>query len=310
MSGGRSGCADCAPSELPDRRARLPFACAAGAGYPCGLRPLRLIPTLSRPPWGGVRLSRLGKGEGNIGESWEVWRENLVAGEGRPFGEVADFPLLVKLLDTRERLSVQVHPDAVQARAIAGAPHGKAEAWVVLEAEPGARIAYGLNRELSEDELRERAESGAIEDDLFWIEPRAGDVIDVPPGTIHAIGPGLFLYEVQEPIDLTWRLYDWGRGRPLHLAEACAVARRTPSPNPWREPVRVSEQVVRLIEGPHFVIERVTLPLTRQGWESLTLLSGAATVGEERLAPGETVMLPPGRWGVDGEGEALVARPR
>lgn len=92
MSGGRSGCADCAPSELPDRRARLPFACAAGAGYPCGLRPLRLIPTLSRPPWGGVRLSRLGKGEGNIGESWEVWRENLVAGEGRPFGEVADFP--------------------------------------------------------------------------------------------------------------------------------------------------------------------------------------------------------------------------
>lgn len=274
------------------------------------MRPLRLIPTLTRPPWGGLRLSELGKGEGAIGESWEVWRENEVAGLGRPFGEVADFPLLVKLLDTRERLSVQVHPDAVQARALAGAPHGKAEAWVVLHAEPGARIAYGVNRELTEAELHDRAQTGEIEADLAWIEPKPGDVINVPPGTIHAIGPGLLLYEVQEPIDLTWRLYDWGRGRPLHLEQACVVARRSPSPSPWQEPVRISDQVVRLLEGPLFVIERVTLPLARHGWEALTLLSGEAEVDGERLAPGQTIVLPPGQWYVGGEGEALVARAR
>ena len=286
------------------------FAIPTLPGYPARLLPLRLIPTLSRPPWGGQRLAALGKGEGKIGESWEVWRENVVQGDGRVFGEVADFPLLVKLLDTSERLSVQVHPNAVQARALAGAPHGKAEAWVVLEVEPGARIAYGLNRELSELELRERAESGEIEDDLVWIEPRPGDVIDVPPGTIHAIGPGLFLYEVQEPIDLTWRLYDWGRGRDLHLTQACAVAVRTPLPPPWREPVRVSDRVVRLIEGPHFVVERVALPLQRQGWEAITVLHGQAEAAGVAAGPGQTLVLPPGLWQLQGEGEALAARPR
>jgi mannose-6-phosphate isomerase len=277
---------------------------------PGRLRPLRLVPTLSRPPWGGLRLAALGKGEGAIGESWEVWRENSVLHDGRPFGELADFPLLVKLLDTRERLSVQVHPNAEQARLLAGAPHGKAEAWVVLAAEPGARIAYGLNRELTESELRGRAESGEIEHDLAWIEPKPGDVIDVPPGTIHAIGPGLFLYEVQEPIDLTWRLYDWGRGRTLHLTEACAVAIRSPMPPPWRQPVQVCERVQRLIEGPHFVVERVVLPLVRSGWEALTVLEGSANAEGVAAGPGETLVLPPGRWLVEGVGEALVARPR
>jgi mannose-6-phosphate isomerase len=271
--------------------------------------PLRLRPTLTRPPWGGHRLAALGKGEGAIGESWEVWRENVVEGDGRAFGEIADFPLLVKLLDTRERLSVQVHPDAVQARALAGAPHGKAEAWVVLEAEPGARIAYGLNRVLSAEELRERAQSGEIEADLAWLEPRAGDVIDVPPGTIHAIGPGLLLYEVQEPIDLTWRLYDWGRGRQLHLDEACAVAIRAPMPPPWRRGVEVGPGVTRLIESPHFVVERIRLPIRRRGWEAMTMLQGEATVAGLHAVAGQTLVLPPGEVRVDGSGEALVARP-
>ncbi len=265
---------------------------------------------MTRPPWGGLRLAALGKGEGIIGESWEVWRENVVEGDGRTFGELAEFPLLVKLLDTRERLSVQVHPNAVQARTLAGAPHGKAEAWVVLEAEPGAQIAYGLNRALSETELRERASSGEIEADLAWLEPKAGDVINVPPGTIHAIGPGLFLYEVQEPIDLTWRLYDWGRGRELHLDLACAVAIREPIPPPWQVSRHIAPGVERLIEGPHFVVERVQLPLRRFGWEALTVLEGEARVGGERASRGQTLILPPGEHAIEGEGVALVARPR
>ncbi len=273
------------------------------------LRALRLVPTLSRPPWGGLRLAALGKGEGVIGESWEVWRENEVVGLGRPLGEVVDFPLLVKLLDTRQMLSVQVHPGPVEARALAGAPHGKAEAWVVLAAEPGARIAYGLAHELSAEALAERARSGEIEADLAWITPQPGDVIDVPPGTIHAIGPGLLLYEVQEPIDLTWRLYDWGRGRELHLGPACAVALRAPLGDPFRHPVPVAPGVERLLESPHFVVERVQLPAVRHGWEALTVIEGGAVVDGAPVPVGGTVLLPPGPTPVGGAGVALSARP-
>lgn len=273
------------------------------------MRPLRQVPTLTRPPWGGSRLAALGKGEGLIGESWEVWRENRVLGADRPLGELVDFPLLVKLLDTRELLSVQVHPDAVAARELAGAPHGKAEAWVVLDAEPGARIAYGLRHPLDRATLAEHARTGAIEADLAWLHPRPGDVIDVPPGTIHAIGPGLLLYEVQEPIDLTWRLYDWGRGRELHLDRACAVARTEPAADPFRAPVPVAPGLERLLETPHFVVERLRLPAVRQGWEALTVVEGHAVVHGERLPAGQTVMVPPTPTRVEGDGVALVARP-
>ncbi|MFN7143673.1 MAG: type I phosphomannose isomerase catalytic subunit, partial [Myxococcota bacterium] len=189
-------------------------------------RPVRTAPTLARPVWGGFTLSReMGKDpdpEARIGESWEVWRDNR-ATDGRKLSEIVDFPLLVKILDVRETLSVQVHPDDEAAVRLIGAPHGKHEGWVVLRAEPGARVAYGLNREMSRDELRERALSGAIEQDLAWLPVKAGDVIDVPPGTVHAIGGGVLFYEVQQPCDLTWRLYDWGRGRELHLDHALEV---------------------------------------------------------------------------------------
>lgn len=272
--------------------------------------PLRLWPTLSRPPWGGLRLgAELGKGEGTIGESWEVWRENRVVGADARFGDLVDFPLLVKLLDTRQMLSVQVHPGDVDARLRAGSPHGKAEAWVVLDADPGSRIAYGLNRTLTEAELRDRAASGEIEGDLAWIEPRPGDVIEVPPGTIHAIGPGLLLYEVQEPIDLTWRLYDWGRGRELHLEHACAVARRDPHPSPFRAPTPIAPGVDRLIETRHFVVDRVRLPARRFGWEALTVIEGEAVVEGERFTKGGTVVVQPGETRVGGDGVVLAARP-
>ncbi len=274
------------------------------------MQPLRLWPTLSRPPWGGLRLgAELGKGEGVIGESWEVWRENRVVGADVRFGDLVDFPLLVKLLDTRQMLSVQVHPGDIDARLRAGAPHGKAEAWVVLEADPGARIAYGLNRALTEAELRAHAVSGEIEGDLAWLEPRPGDVIEVPPGTIHAIGPGLLLYEVQEPIDLTWRLYDWGRGRELHLDHACAVARLDPLPSPFRAPVPVAPGVDRLIETRNFVVDRVQLPARRFGWEALTVIDGEAQIGGERCAKGGTFVLQPGETRVEGSGVVLAARP-
>ena len=268
--------------------------------------PIRLVPTLARPIWAGDRLAReWGKDPApgaRIGESWEVWRENRLP-DGRRLGDVLDFPLLVKLLDVRETLSVQVHPDDAAARA-AGHAHGKHEAWVVLRAEPGARVAVGLRRSLSVDEIRERALSGAIEADLDWREVSVGQVIDVPPGTIHAIGGGVMLYEVQQPCDLTWRLYDWGRGRPLHLAEALGVVRGGPATDPvrtWDEPFAT----------PLFSIERVG-PGHRVNarWEALTVVEGELHVGATRLALGETALLPPGDWDLVGDGIGLIAAPR
>ncbi|MES2643214.1 MAG: type I phosphomannose isomerase catalytic subunit [Myxococcota bacterium] len=275
-------------------------------------RPVRLAPTLARPMWGGTSLAaEMGKDPdpaARIGESWEVWRANRVA-DGRRLEEVVDFPLLVKLLDVRETLSVQVHPDDAAAVRIVGAPHGKHEGWVVLRAEPGARVAYGLNRAMDTQELRKRALSGEIEADLAWLEVKAGDVIDVPPGTIHAIGGGVLFYEVQQPCDLTWRLYDWGRGRPLHLEEALEVVACAPV---------VSAAVVRplgpgreeLLDGPHFHVERLLLPQERQldVWEALTVVEGELEVAGERVGFGGTVLLPPGEWRLEGNGIVLAAR--
>ncbi len=275
-------------------------------------RPLRVSPTLSRPVWGGTTLAaEMGKDPdpaARIGESWEVWREN-VAPDGRPQSALVDFPVLIKLLDVRETLSVQVHPDDATARLVAGAPHGKHEGWVVLRAEPGARVAYGLRREMSRAELRERALSGAIEDDLAWLPVKAGDVIDVPPGTIHAIGGGVLFYEVQQPCDLTWRLYDWGRGRPLHLEQALEVVR--PGPCVSTAAVRaLAPGREELLDGRHFHVERLRLPQPRvtEAWEALTVVEGELRVDDERVGLGGTVLLPPGTWRLEGEGTVLAAR--
>lgn len=290
-----------------------PLADPPAEGAPGATRkPLRLAPTLARPMWGGTSLAaEMGKDpdpEARIGESWEVWGANRVT-DGRRLDQVVDFPLLVKLLDVRECLSVQVHPDDEAARRILGAPHGKHEGWVVLRAEPGARVAYGLNRAMDRRELRERALSGEIEADLAWLEVKVGDVIDVPPGTIHAIGAGVLFYEVQQPCDLTWRLYDWGRGRPLQLEEALEVVAYQPV---------VSTAAIRplgpgrdeLLDGPCFHVERLTLPQSRllEVWEAFTVVEGELEVGGERIGFGATVLLPPGEWRLEGQGTVLAAR--
>jgi mannose-6-phosphate isomerase len=262
--------------------------------------------------WGGTTLAReLGKDpdpEARIGESWEVWRDNR-ARDGRRLSEITDFPLLIKLLDVRERLSVQVHPDGEAARRLLGAPRGKHEGWVVLRAEPGACVAYGFNREMEREELRERALSGAIEQDLAWLPVQAGDVIDVPPGTVHAIGPGVLFYEVQEPCDITWRLYDWGRGRPLQLEQALEVVHRGPVVS--TAAVRpLGEGREELLDTPCFHVERLVLPQPRvnEAWEALTVVEGELRVGTERVRAGATIVLPPGRWELEGEGRVLAAR--
>lgn len=154
--------------------------------------------------------------------------------EGRKIGEIwfsapEAMPVLVKLLFTTERLSVQVHPDDAYARAH-GETRGKTEMWHILRAEPDATIALGPRRTVTKQQLGEAALTGEIVALLDWVSARAGDTFFVPAGTIHAIGGGLTLCEIQQLSDVTYRLFDYHRkpARPLHLDDSLAVARLEP----------------------------------------------------------------------------------
>lgn len=173
----------------------------------------------------------------------EIWFEDREPG-----------PLLVKYLFTSEKLSIQVHPSDEQARA-AGHPRGKDEAWYVLSAEPGAAIGAGFATELSADEVRAATLDGSIDELMIWHPVKPGDFFYVPAGTVHAIGAGLSLLEIQQNVDLTYRLFDYGRPRDLQIEDGLAAAR--PGPLAHR-PVRATGPLREVLaEGPKFVIERL-----------------------------------------------------
>lgn len=166
-------------------------------------------------PWGQRNLPAfVAGGDGCPEPIGEIWYSE-------PDGKAAR--LLLKLLFTSERISIQVHPDDEQARRL-GFSGGKEEAWVVLHAEPGATIGLGLTRTVSSGELRRAALDGTIEELVHWRTVSAGDFFHVPPGTIHALGGGLVVAEVQDNVDATLRLYDYGRPRELQLDEALQAA--------------------------------------------------------------------------------------
>lgn len=233
---------------------------------------------------------------------------------GEPIGEIwfegaPDAELLVKYLFTSERLSIQVHPDDGAARA-RGHARGKDEAWYVLSAEPGAVIGLGLTREVTRDTLRLAALDGSIEDLLDWRPVRAGETFYSPAGTIHAIGAGLSLIEIQQNLDLTYRLYDYGRPRELHLDEGVAVA----DPVPWTapfEPVRDGPRTI-LAAGQAFVLERWTtssdaVAALPRGSVIIPLAPGGTLDGNALEA--STVWAADGRLALGGRADLLVAYP-
>jgi mannose-6-phosphate isomerase len=142
-------------------------------------------------------------------------------------------PLLVKYIFTSEKLSIQVHPNDAYARAH-GLPGGKEECWYILDAEPDARLGVGLTQQLGGDALRAAALDGSIEQMMDWKPVKAGDFFFIPAGTVHAIGAGITLVEVQQNVDVTYRLYDYGRPRALHLDDGVAVSCARPYPLPAR----------------------------------------------------------------------------
>lgn len=176
---------------------------------------MKLAANYVEKPWGRTVLPVPFKN--HAGKIGEIWFD----------AENRDLPLLVKYLFTSEKLSIQVHPNDVEAKQ-RGARSGKEECWYILDAEPGATLGIGTKYEISAGHLRDAAMSGAIEQLIDWKPVKAGDYFYIPAGTVHAIGAGISLIEVQQNADITYRLYDYGRDRALHLDDGLAVSKARP----------------------------------------------------------------------------------
>ena len=231
-------------------------------------------------PWGRTRLPSIFSPEpgARIGEIW--------------FGSDPALPLLAKYLFTSEKLSVQVHPSDDQAEA-RGLPRGKAECWYVLDAEADAKIGLGLRLPLTGEELRDAALTGSIMDAIDWHPIRAGDFLYVPPGTIHAIGEGISLLEVQQNSDITYRLYDYGRPRQLHLDDAIAVSDVSPYPEELFQHISDGEEMV-LVDGPKFTLVHSSSDQLRDRTRWILPLEGNARCNGETASAGECLLLDPG----------------
>jgi mannose-6-phosphate isomerase len=298
------------------------------------LYPLRFKPILRHYLWGGRRLvESFGKSDGGqpiVAESWEIVDhgedQSVVAFgplAGRTLGELARelggemygdlafparFPLLFKLLDARQALSVQVHPNDAQAARLDPPDLGKTEAWVVLAADPGSAIYAGLKRGFDRAALAREVARGTTELCLHRFEPKVGDCVFIPAGTVHALGAGLVVAEIQQASDTTYRLFDWnrvgadGQPRTLHVEEALAVIDESRGPvNPQPPQPPDAKGIERLVACDKFVLERWTFAeprtLATAGRPRIVaVLSGAIRIqgdpAAKPLVAGETALIP------------------
>ena len=230
-------------------------------------------------PWGRRDLwpafDSVPEGGNPVGEIWfEV--------PGEKDGSTDGPPLLVKYLFTSDRLSVQVHPDDKAAQA-AGYPRGKSESWVVLAADPHASIGLGMKTAISRERLRESAEDGSIVELMDWKSVKKDDFYYTPSGTVHAIGPGLTVVEIQQNVDLTYRLYDYGSDRELHLDAGIPVSDPVPYVATHR-PYELAAGREILCDGPAFTIERWRGQAERAE-RSTASRSRPAAAGWSKVAP-------------------------
>jgi len=278
--------------------------------------------TVTNGPWAGQTLGELmtRHGAALMGEGWRPSRlRRRSAGEAaRSTGHSSEpyFPILVKFLFTSEKLSVQVHPDDAYALAREDGP-GKTEMWYVLRADPGAAIALGLTEALDPDQLRQAATSGEIARYLRWVPVQPGDAIFSPPGTLHSIGGGLALCEIQQNSDLTYRFHDFGRPRPLHIDQAVEVTQLAPFSGP-QHPVAFRRDGLdgeTLAVCEHFAVERLrrAVPVDYRPeparFHLLVFLEGSGKLGGEGYQPGDVYLMPAARepfsWRPGGETLAL-----
>lgn len=327
------------------------------------MHPIRLEASFHETIWGGRRLAldgwkQLFPGEVLIGEAWETEISTIaqnVPYTGKTLGELVEeygaallgeqavavfgrrFPLLAKFIDANAKLSVQVHPDDEYAAEHEGGKLGKTECWYILDAAPGSTIVHGFTNTTTRADVRRAIETVALETLLEEVPVAAGDVIFVPAGTVHAIGGGALLYELQEYSDVTYRMYDYGRltadgtPRELHIERSLDVSRYDRSP-------RIKAVPVELTSGPHyadrclaacryFVLRELILGQgqTDCGYKksetgaSCVILTSLDTQAQVRygadlkesvaLARGQTVVLPAalGSYCIEGKGKVLFS---
>lgn len=314
-----------------------------------GLYPLLLEPTLHVKVWGGRQLADvMGKNlptSEPYGESWEIYDTSVVMNgplTGRTLGDIMaeygpaligprndvseGFPLLVKFLDATEWLSIQVHPDDAQAVELENEPRGKTEAWYVLAASPGAQLVIGVKPGTAREEMVRAIQETRLEEMLVYSDISAGDALYIPAGTIHAIGPGTLIYEIQQASDLTYRLYDWGRvgldgqPRPLHLKKGVHVSNVDSLPEITR-PTDNQTPEADVVAGEFFttVLHRIddkTTVMARldtggDKFHALTCTEGAVTVvaGEVSVTMqiGQSAIIPAntGEYTMNGRGCVL-----
>jgi mannose-6-phosphate isomerase len=301
------------------------------------LYPFLMLPAFDPRPWGTLDLSPIypnQKFTEKIGESWLTGDNCKVANgplAGRTLAELSQqferdlvgqtaadanrFPLLTKFLFPNEKLSVQVHPDDDFAR-LAGEPCGKTECWYVVEAKPGAQVALGLKAGVTREQLEESIRNQHAEEVLNWIDVHRGDLVYVAGGTVHTLGPGSIIVETQQQSDTTYRLYDYGRPRELHLEAGLAAVKEQvgsgkvvrPQLPPQSENGSIQEQ---LVAAPYFLVDRLALKKPKSfatadesGMRSaqiLVALDGCGVVsapGKDPviLAKGDAVVIPASIW--------------
>lgn len=237
-------------------------------------------------PWGQETLPEVfnGPSEKKIGEVWFEAPKGITP------------QLMTKYLFTSEKLSIQVHPNDRQARRI-GLPFGKEECWYILDAEPGARLGLGLTKPVSATKLKTAAILGEIEQLIDWKPVKKGDFFYVPAGTIHAIGADVSVVEIQQNVDITYRIYDYGRPRELHLDEAMAISRLSPYDMKYSREVP-EDQSACLSAGPPFELFQIVgsddeiLSQTKSKEWQVIPLEGAVTVRDKLIKAGECGICP------------------
>jgi mannose-6-phosphate isomerase len=250
--------------------------------------PWELNPKLTTAIWGGSELvddyGKHGDPNAKLGESWECWDANTLANGPLEGSSVADlraklgpqflgdidaaqiFPILTKIITAHDWLSVQVHPDDAYAQRVERQPFGKTECWFVFSAQPGAELVLGWTRDTSREEYERRVADGTLGEILRKIPVKAGDTVYIPAGRVHAIGPGVTVFETQQASDLTYRMFDWnrvgldGKPRELHIQKAADVLHYEGGGETTLQQIEYRfEELDRtaLIADPRFTVERI-----------------------------------------------------
>jgi mannose-6-phosphate isomerase len=319
--------------------------------------PLKFIPVYKDYLWGGRHLERFGRKlpQGIVAESWELSThpdgvsviangeyagvafpdylktfEELALGRGFSTDHAGDFPLLIKWIDAHQKLSVQVHPNDEYAETYEQGQRGKNEMWYILDAEPGARIIYGVKPRVDRTSFAKAVEEGRLEQCLQSLEVFPGDVIEIPAGVVHGLGEGILLAEIQQSSNLTYRIYDYdrvdaeGRTRPLHIERALEVIDFEPvkriSVKRNIPEERLNEDVffTTLTANPYFIVEKYrmdkSLKAVAQGerfavWMVVEGSGSLSFAGEELpVNMGDTIFIPAVMGGYELRGALTVLK--